>query len=287
MLQKSRLNETAQQQQSQFVEPMESNVNLDFGQRSHIIENSEGNSIHRENTEILRNLGEQAILEERKRLLNSIDPSVLQFIKQKRQMKLEQINERAAATDVEMKDTAIKSTEGASAMELGVLNDENSKNWLNFNVIEPEKLEWMRDLPATMPKLKAGEQYEARFDWKGVLLPFSEEENSASQTGVELYLHGDSAQRPGYTLQELFRLARSTVVQQRLSALGAINGILSIYNQGYYDGIFELPISKVFFLIRYAYDDNTPTMLEVSAKALATLLYNETDEVGAIEAFRR
>lgn len=54
---------------------------------------------------------------------------------------------------------------------------------------------------------------------------------------------------------------------------------MSIYNQGYYDGIFELPISKVFFLLRYAIDDNTPAMLEESAKALSALFYNETDEV--------
>lgn len=265
--------------------------NMNFGQGSHIVESGEADSIHKENAEMLRNLGENAILEERKRLLNSIDPSIIQFIKQKRQSKLTQINETSMATktvkadslsppaeatndiDIEMKDSD-------NLPELDVLNDENSKNWLNFNVVEPEKLEWMRDLPAKMPKLKPGEQYEARFDWKGVLLPFLDAENSTGSTAVELYLHGDSAQRPGYTLQELFRLGRSTVAQQRLSALGSINGILSIYNQGYYDGIFELPISKIFFLLRYAFDDNTPTMLEISAKALATLFYNETDEVG-------
>lgn len=44
-----------------------------------------------------------------------------------------------------------------------------------------------------------------RFDWKGVLLPFTMKTNEDSR---ELYLHGDDAQRPGYTLQELFRLAR-------------------------------------------------------------------------------
>lgn len=45
-----------------------------------------------------------------------------------------------------------------------------------------------------------------RFDWKGVLLPFSLEPED--NTSTDLYLHGDDAQRPGYTLQELFRLAR-------------------------------------------------------------------------------
>lgn len=173
----------------------------------------------------------------------------------------------ALITDVEM----------TEAPELEVLKGEASKSWLHFDVIETDKLEWMRDLPATMPELKPGQSYEARFDWKGVLLPFRLNENEASSS--ELFLHGDDAHRPGYTMQELFRLARSTVMQQRLSALGSIGGILSIYNQGYYDGIFELPISKIFFLLRYAFDDNTSAMLEITAKALATLIYNETDEI--------
>lgn len=175
------------------------------------------------------------------------------------------------AKDVEMSEAP------RPAPELDVLKSDASKNWLHFDVIETDKLEWMRDLPATMPELKPGESYEARFDWKGVLLPFRLAANES--TSSELFLHGDDAHRPGYTMQELFRLARSTVMQQRLSALGSIGGILSIYNQGYYDGIFELPISKIFFLLRYAFDDNSPAMLEVTAKALATLLYNETDEI--------
>lgn len=58
----------------------------------------------------------------------------------------------------------------------------------------------------------------------------------------------------------------------------AIGCILNIYQQGYYDHILELPISKIFFLLRYALDDNAPVMLEVSSKALSTLFYRETDE---------
>lgn len=68
-------------------------------------------------------------------------------------------------------------------------------------------------------------------------------------------------------------------MQQRTSALGAIGGILSIYNQGYYDNILELPISKIFFLLRYAFDDNAPAMLEASSKALSILFYKQTEEI--------
>lgn len=189
-----------------------------------------------------------------------------------------EINESVVFYAVEMKPVEPpKSHPVTSLPDLDVLKNENLKNWMNFDVVETDKLEWMRDLPSTMPVLKPGESYEARFDWKGVLLPFtSKDENPSS----ELYLHGDDAHRPGYSLQELFRLGRSAMMQQRISALGSIGGILNIYNQGYYDGILELPISKIFFLLRYAFDDNTPAMVEVTAKALSTLFYNESDEVG-------
>lgn len=250
----------------------QSSSKLNFGTKSHILDNTDATSIHKENTEFLQKMGVDQVLEERKRLLSTMDPSIVQFLKEKRKAKLTQITENISK-DVEMKPIT------QPMPDIDVLKDENSKNWLHFDVIEPAKLEWMRDLPKNMPELKPGELYEARFDWKGVLLPFKPKDDDATVTSTELYLHGEDSHRPGYTLQELFRLARSTVVQQRISALRAVGGILSIYNQGYYDGIFEVPISKVFFLLRYAFDDNTPAMLEESAKALSALFYNETDEV--------
>jgi len=74
-------------------------------------------------------------------------------------------------------------------------------------------------------------------------------------------------------------ISSSTVLQQRISAFGSIAGILSIYNQGFYDQVLTLPVSKIFFLLRFGLDDNTPAQLEVVSRALARLLYNETDEV--------
>lgn len=68
------------------------------------------------------------------------------------------------------------------------------------------------------------------------------------------------------------------MIQQRNAALFSIAGILNIYNQGFYDGVIELPISKIYFLLRFAFDDNTQSLLETSSKALATLIYNDSDE---------
>lgn len=74
-------------------------------------------------------------------------------------------------------------------------------------------------------------------------------------------------------------VSRSNVMQQRSSAISAICGILNIYHQGFYDKVLEVPITKIFFLLRFAFDDNTPIILETSSKALATLFYNDSDEV--------
>lgn len=91
-----------------------------------------------------------------------------------------------------------------SSIEL--LSHPNVHNWPHFDVVESEKLEWMKDIANSLPKLKPGQSYEARFDWKGVLLPYFTPETDGDR---ELFLHETDAQRPGYTLQELFRLARS------------------------------------------------------------------------------
>lgn len=92
---------------------------------------------------------------------------------------------------------------------LDILQDPNYANWPNFDIVEPAKLQWMRDVNQKLPLLKPGETFEARFDWKGVLLPYAPSDAPAEPIDErELYLHGDDAQRPGYTLQELFRLAR-------------------------------------------------------------------------------
>lgn len=230
--------------------------------------------IHEENLKVLSQMSHEEIMAEREKLLKSMDSKLVEFLKSKKR-NVEQPRVKEPPKVSEPKKTAFVE----ELPSLQFLKEEKSKNWLNMDVIEPEKLEWTRDVEKMNKVLKPGESYEARFDWKGFLLPYTiEEDKNEQKDDRELYLHGDEVHRPGYTLQELFRLARSTVLQQRVSAINAISGILNIYNQGYYDGILELPISKIFFFLRFALDENTPAIIEVSIKALSYLFYNETDE---------
>ncbi|XP_030572712.1 RNA polymerase II-associated protein 1 isoform X1 [Drosophila novamexicana] len=236
------------------------------------------NEIHAENLNILSQMREEEILAERQKLLSSLDPALIELLVKKRQsQKANPTMPKPLPTELQLSPAPTTLTDSNPAHELLQQSDEG--NWLNFNLIEEHKLAWMRDIPARIAQIKPGQQFNARFDWKGVLLPHSLEELPQNVDDRELYLHGEEPERPGYTLQELFRLARSTVLQQRISAFGAIAGIFSIYNQGFYDQVLTLPISKIFFLLRFGLDDNTPAQLEVVSRALARLFYNETDEV--------
>ncbi|EDV38804.1 uncharacterized protein Dana_GF24984 [Drosophila ananassae] len=247
--------------------------------------------IHEENLNILSQMSEQDILAEREKLLASLDPSLIALLAQKRQAKQKPADNKPSLRVIEAAPQPPKTTQPPNQSisslpdtnpTLELLQQGDEGQWLHFNLVEEHKLAWMRDIPTKINELKPGQQFDARFDWKGVLLPHTLQEDQSSSKALddrELYLHGAEADRPGYTLQEFFRLARSTVLQQRISAFGAVAGIFSIYNQGFYDQVLTLPISKMFFLLRYGLDDNAPAQLEVVSRALANLLYNETDEV--------
>ncbi|XP_036338126.1 RNA polymerase II-associated protein 1 [Rhagoletis pomonella] len=274
-----------------------------YGDKSIIVSNSDiAVEVHKENLDILSKMNENDILAERERLLNSIDPSLLALLKKRRQENSDEksnfkregtnavSNDFVKNEDQESMDVSSLLPTTNAAIE--ILKQSETEKWVHFDVVETDKLKWMQDIEEWLPNVQPGDQFEARFDWKGVLLPYSVDKmNAASPSGNtttdakafqnddrELYLHGEEPHRPGYTLQELFRLARSNVIQQRISAFRSIGGILSIYNQGFYDNVLELPISKIFFLLRFGFDDNTPAMLEVVSKALSCLFYNEADE---------
>lgn len=126
------------------------------------------------------------------------DPALLRFIQSKRKPNnptntVKPINEEP----IQKMDMDLSSIE--------LLSHPNVHTWPHFDVVESDKLEWMKDITNSLPKLEPGQNYEARFDWKGVLLPYFSPETDNDR---ELFLHETDAQRPGYTLQELFRLAR-------------------------------------------------------------------------------
>lgn len=233
--------------------------------------------LHKENLSKLNAMSKEEILEQQAQLLQHMDPKLVELVRSKRKS-----NDQQKESSPPQKSSKVKTPPKVSddLPVLDFLKEEDASHWVHFDVLEPEKLEWTKSIKRTMAKLKPDESYEARFDWKGFLLPYIAEDNQDEPVSDdrELYLHGEDPQRPGYTLQEFFRLGRSTVLQQRIAAINAIAGIINIYNQGYYDGIIELPISKIFFFLRFALDEKIPQIIEASSRALSYLFYNDTDE---------
>lgn len=137
----------------------------------------------------------------------SSDPALIELLKKKRAIQAANAK-KAKPLPNNHQDSPVIAALSDSNPAHELLQQSDEGNWLNFNLVEEHKLAWMRDIPARIAQLKPGQQFNARFDWKGVLLPHSLDELPQNTDDRDLYLHGEEPERPGYTLQELFRLAR-------------------------------------------------------------------------------
>ena len=72
--------------------------------------------------------------------------------------------------------------------------------------------------------------FSARFDFSGQLMPFRSEDIPVRTSG--LHHHGEEPDRPGYTLEELLTLARSTYPQQRCLAFDTLTNVIDNHKQG-------------------------------------------------------
>ncbi|XP_050352952.1 RNA polymerase II-associated protein 1 [Nymphalis io] len=241
--------------------------------KSYIISSNEADVIHSENIKLLTQMSENEILKEQQKLLSSLDSNLVNFIKSKRRHTKE--NETAVMEIKNEEKLHIEpSFERDSLWENDVLSHPQVNKWVNFENLEKDKLEWMKGIEENK-KGDPDHPYEARFDFTGYLLPYSIEYTDKTKT---LFHHGEEPHRPGYTLMELFELSRSTIIQQRVTALNTIAGILEYHSTGIYKDIIDIPLSKIFFIIRIAMDENKLILLEPALKAMRNLLFNRIDE---------
>lgn len=171
--------------------------------QSCLITDDEKQQIHLENLSKLQSLPQSDILEEKERLLATLDPAIITYLKARRskqQAPQDNRNQSIQTQNQIAEDMKIEEFEAPQQL----LNEPNSDKWLNFNIIESNKLAWMKGID--VPKLDQNQAYEARFDFEGWLMPFIE--NQITEKSRILYHHGEDTGRPGYTLQELFQLSR-------------------------------------------------------------------------------
>ncbi|KAJ8917851.1 hypothetical protein NQ315_010764 [Exocentrus adspersus] len=239
--------------------------------QSYVLTGSDSKQIHEENLQVMKSMTEQEILEERQKLIATMDPAIVAFLKSRRKKEVLQ-NRNPTIKEQNTAFGNIQVEEIETPAEL--LKQPTAERWLNFDTVETSKLAWMKDVD--IPEINKSKQFEARFDFEGWLLPYSEPE--INEQNRVLYHHGEEPGRPGYTLQELFQLSRSSVIQQKIISLNCIANVLSLNSTGVYDGIIDLPLEQIFFVVRFCLDDNTPAVLNASIKAMRNLIFSQVDE---------
>ncbi|CAF0756663.1 unnamed protein product [Adineta ricciae] len=232
--------------------------------------------IHNENVERLNSMNENEILEEREKLLKSLDPKLIAFIRKRTKQEDEGLIYRPSASTAQPMDI-----ENQKSTTIPI---ETDSCWLHMDKVEYEKLEWMKDLPTPSAQRAPDESnpdgVPARFDFKGNLMS----RTADISVTAALHHHGEEPEAAGYTLEELFHLSRSAVLQQRVIALQTLANIIRQAHTGVYDLDLQLPLIQklleagIVFLIRWAMDEQIEAIYMVAVECLANLIAPRKDE---------
>lgn len=271
-------------------------------EHSILVEGSLGSEVHEENINMLKKMTEEEILAEKARLESTLDPDLIKFLKAKKSSASHEISTTSIdvnTMEIDESESSKTSTENPTATheatmdcEAGseppnqvseIIEQATAKGWVHMDDVEPDKLEWMKDIPAsTADEPAPDEPYNARFDFNGLLLPFNDPNIS---TDKGLHHHGEEPERPGYSLQELLQLSRSSTQQQRCTALTTLGNIMEKSRKGWYDKALEpaplvaLNQRNILLLLRFSLDDISPAIVTAALQALRSFLYSEADEI--------
>ena len=148
--------EVAKNQPPAVVPDNQQSLNLCHPIASAVLGETEAMKIHQENLQKLSSHSEEDILEEQQKLLNSLDPKLLAFLKSK----------KPASVINKMDCTEVPSVDERVFKVPQISEEFKNPNWLHMDVVEEEKIGWMTP---SMPLFKemAGKAYEARFDFEG------------------------------------------------------------------------------------------------------------------------
>lgn len=294
----------------------------DLGEKSFIVKGDCGDinemeiqKIHNENLQTIANLTHEERLKEQEEIAAQLSPEQLQFIlslRQKREEKNKQskkendceklinnsnikkdnfntqdITNKESSSDEKYLEKKVQFSEDVTMKEIPNRSEqmqlpiplEDAKKWVHMDKVDVDKLRWMSDMPPPKP-LKDNEGHVARFSFEGDLLPY----DSDISYRAGLHHHGDEPGRAGYSIDELFILIRSQVLQQRNLGLTTIGNILRNTKEGAYDRCFELPLLQmmieagIVLLLRFAMDDTSAQVYQPAIRALYYLVTSEADE---------
>uniref|UniRef100_A0A672RD76 RNA polymerase II associated protein 1 n=1 Tax=Sinocyclocheilus grahami TaxID=75366 RepID=A0A672RD76_SINGR len=272
--------------------------------------------IHEENQSKLQVMSQSEILQEQRKLLAQLDPRLVEFVRSRKAQRTpgsesasgpvqreDFLNEPLPNSTSPELDHSIKAQESQRDTMEDDEEDENQlvvqapiteeelpikpqKEWLHMDKVEPEKLEWTRDLPAPR-KQGTKKAMQARFDFAGTLIPPTKD----LPTHLGLHHHGEEPELAGYSLQELFLLSRSQLNQQRNLAVSTLANVLAKAHAGEYISslkgsvLSSLLDAGLLFLLRFSLDDSVEGVMSAAVHALRALLVSSYDEECLDNAF--
>ncbi|XP_051872012.1 RNA polymerase II-associated protein 1 isoform X2 [Pristis pectinata] len=260
------------------------------------IDRQEAQRIHEENLARLQAMSKDEIEEERNNLMARLDPSLIAFLKSRRsgesyiEVSSNKTNTQGAENSDEDKqsDSHLEAELQSNSFKKEPMDQETTepdiplkpdKGWVHMDVLEYEKLEWMKDLPKPRRR-KTNKEMQARFSFHGDLIPPGVD----VPTHLGLHHHGEQPEEAGYSLQELFHLSRSQIIQQRTLALQMLARVIQKAKAGDFSSSLKHSVLRMLldagclFLLRFSLDDSVENVIAACVQALKALLVSPSDE---------
>ncbi|XP_069773253.1 RNA polymerase II-associated protein 1 [Narcine bancroftii] len=256
------------------------------------VDPQEAKRIHEENLSRLQAMSEEEIEEERNNLMARLDTSMIAFIKSRKlgkgSIEVSSNKSKATGADIRDKDSHFETKLQSSSSKGDPMDQETTepdiplrpeKGWVHMDVLECEKLEWMKDLPKPRRR-KTNKEMQARFSFHGDLIP----PGADVPTHLGLHHHGEQPEEAGYSLQELFHLSRSQIIQQRTLALQMLARVIQKAKAGDFASSLKHSIMRMLldagclFLLRFSLDDGIENVIAACIQALKALLVSPSDE---------
>eukprot|EP00842_Homolaphlyctis_polyrhiza_P005389 jgi/Hompol1/5851/HPOL_001022-RA len=196
---------------------------------------SELDEISLENDRKIAKLSPEEIQELQQEIMLKLDPTMISFLQNRSTGKHTQasVSQKTAASDEDSMAVDSSPADATQQPEKAVSNDPFAEidQFIDPSTAQPEKLQWMLDtyeqtaptntttetLPADSLPPGFVEPSRFRFDLKGNIIDPSNIDSRSTDTS--LFHHGDEPNHPGYSIQELVHLSKSTVPSQRAMSL--------------------------------------------------------------------
>ena len=221
-------------------------------------------SIHDENLEKLNSMSISEIESEQQQILARLDASTIEFLKNKSKVK----------TNIKVVPSKVPNSSNNASSEA-----QNSRKKVTFNSSDSLKSDqgkyiWESDLPEPDPE----KTYSVRFDFQGLVVT-----DNTLPVNIGLHHHGDEQEVPGYTVDELFMLSKSSNIQQKIFAVRTLGLICKNAKLGCFVGleinVFQVLVEKGLpVLFRLVLDDQNVAAVCVAIKGLKYLLMSQHSE---------